>query len=674
MAISKQQLDEYGVSVLQNSGRTFAYEKGGYGFNSGVREITGGDLSGIDPTAIQGVDKWDSDYLKGLGYSGIDTSKANVNMQGFQDILTGYSSNKANQAAGAALQSKIDASNAAVMAGGKPTYEVQAPVAPPPSNVSTTPQEAAVSGLQMPNLSSLVGSRAVPGQEQLEFFNTQTGKGFGNPEELSAFVNQQLGNNATNPQNVFDFLKSQQSPAQQGLNAAKMSGPAPQDSGAARSAVQSFTPPQPPSTAGIDAQLTEDLGYQQLLKDQAEYNSVVNQTKSLTQEYEGLVKKMGVESMNTQLLNAQKIIDGTEEDIRAEVQSAGGFATDSQVQALANARNKQLIKNYNNLLNAKQMAMEQVNNMVNLASQDRSFALQTIQQKMQINEKLASYRDKFVSNAKEGYNNIINAVGYNGLYDMLKNNPTGIALVERTLGLGAGGLQSLMQAQRYQNNLADMQKAGITTRFGNKGGEIQDALTGYGYTSPQDFLDKTGLTLEQAQAKGMISNVVPQTKLDTKIIETGGRQLLINAQTGATIKDLGAIQKSSSGGGGGGTAGERLLSSQNTVINKYGSQLDQQRQQSSDGYANPDTYRQAKRKYIAAGGSINDFFQSFPIEVYVSPPNRKGDLVGTSNEIKQTAASQNDSRLSELNAKSDGGENLDKLSTSELMEYFNLSK
>lgn len=295
-------------------------------------------------------------------------------------------------------------------------------------------------------------------------------------------------------------------PFTQGLETAKASGPAPQDAGEARGAVQAAmsaptfykpdansaqvvnskgekltydqylaqggkpdfsntkvgTPPVPDQASplnGIEQSLAEDKGYQQLLADRAEYNSVENQSKSLLDFYNQAVKDAGIPAINTELLNTKNIIDGTEDDIRNEVKAASGFATDSQVLALASARNKSLIKNYNNLLDTKTMAMEQVNNMVNLAGQDRAFALQNITQKLQIDQQINDYRDKFVNNAKEGYNNYIKAVGYTGLYNSLASDPHSLAIAEQTLGLPSGTIaqaagqeeQSKQQALGQQN-------------------------------------------------------------------------------------------------------------------------------------------------------------------------------------------------------------------------------
>jgi len=79
-------------------------------------------------------------------------------------------------------------------------------------------------------------------------------------------------------------------------------------------------------------------------------------------------------------------------------------------------------------------------------------------------------------------------------------------------------------------------------------------------------------------------------------------------------------------GGGGGTVTERLLVKQETAISKSRKDLSQERATSKDGYANPNTYRDLKASYISAGGSSADFFQAVPIEEFISPANRKGDL------------------------------------------------
>jgi len=71
---------------------------------------------------------------------------------------------------------------------------------------------------------------------------------------------------------------------------------------------------------------------------------------------------------------------------------------------------------------------------------------------------------------------------------------------------------------------------------------------------------------------------------------------------------------------------ERILLKQNDVLSQARAALEREKASSKDGAANPDTYRKFKADYIAANGNANDFFQAVPVETYIDPSNRKGDL------------------------------------------------
>lgn len=211
---------------------------------------------------------------------------------------------------------------------------------------------------------------------------------------------------------------------------------------------------KPTPIQGIEAQLAQDPGYQQLLNDYSEYNNAINQTKSLADTYNQIASSSGLDSINTQLLNTKKVIEGTEEDIRNEIKAVNGFASDSQVLALASARNKTLIKNYNALVDQQTNIQNKVNTMVNLASQDRTYALQVAFQKLQIDEQLLNYRQKFIQNAQEAYKNTISAIGYDGLYALVDGDPKSISLIEKTLGLPSGGLNQAATTANKQRLVA----------------------------------------------------------------------------------------------------------------------------------------------------------------------------------------------------------------------------
>ncbi len=201
--------------------------------------------------------------------------------------------------------------------------------------------------------------------------------------------------------------------------------------------------PQNQTTQAVDQRIEQDPGYQQLLADRQEFTNIQMQHQSLTEEYEGLTKKLGIPKLNTQLMNMKNIIDGTEDDIRNEVTKAGGFATDSQVMALSFARNKQLVKNYNNLLETKQQAMETLNTMIGLAGQDRQFAMASVSQKMQIDQQIMEYKDKMQNNAQQTYQKLVDQIGFKGLYDSANGDPYYVSMIEKTLGLHPGGLAQL---------------------------------------------------------------------------------------------------------------------------------------------------------------------------------------------------------------------------------------
>ncbi len=266
---------------------------------------------------------------------------------------------------------------------------------------------------------------------------------------------------------------------------------------------------------GIEAQLAADPGYQQLLKDYAEFNNIQEQSKTLVETYDEVVKKSGLEAINMELVNMKSVIEGTEDDIRNEVKAASGFATDSQVMALAQARNKTLIKSYNKLVDQQAAIKDQVNTMINLASQDRQFAMQSITQKLQIDQQILDYRDKFVRNAREGYNNVINAIGYTGLYESLKSDPGSLALAERTLGMPSGtlaqGASQELQARLEKQKQIDFDNSMKTESL---------------------KLDKQRVGLEGARL-----NLARQeaSKGSTSVVDTGNGKVLVTYDSNGNI-------------------------------------------------------------------------------------------------------------------------------------------
>lgn len=236
------------------------------------------------------------------------------------------------------------------------------------------------------------------------------------------------------------------SPYKQGFQQTQASGvPVAKTMGEASSTIQSTVPNTNEAPSPLTAIVDTDSTFDSIFTQFDDYFSPIKQKQSLLQEYQSMEQTLGINAMNAELLNSKRIIEGTEDDIRSEVQAVSGFATDSQVLALSNARNKSLVKNYNYLLEARDSAMTQLNTMMNLSMKDREIATQEFDTKMNFAFKVKEFQQKAIDNAKEGYNNVINTVGYKGLYDSLvaSGDKTAISTVEKTLGMAQGQLSKL---------------------------------------------------------------------------------------------------------------------------------------------------------------------------------------------------------------------------------------
>lgn len=324
----------------------------------------------------------------------------------------------------------------------------------------------------------------------------------------------------------------------QGFNNAIATGqPAPQSAGEARSAVASNIPQQPADTSTIDTQLANDKGYQQLVQQQKDYEASESQQISLVDEYKKLTKSAGIDQINTDLVNMKNVIDGTEDDIRNEVQAANGFATDSQVMALASSRNKQLIKNYNTLLDTKTAQMDYINTMVGLQKDDRSLAQQSLQNRMQFTQQELNYRDKFVNNAQEAYKNTINAIGYDGLYASLKNDSKAMGLAEQVLGLQPGQMALAGQAaEKARTQKAQMDALDIQAKRA-------DISNTYSEISARNNPAPKELTAAQAQAMGYGTRTLQAAAVINSLGATVSKKPSVNFPFG--LGGLNALKSSS---------------------------------------------------------------------------------------------------------------------------------
>lgn len=223
-----------------------------------------------------------------------------------------------------------------------------------------------------------------------------------------------------------------------------------ENAGAATGAVQGAlkdaagTPPPPGGQQIMDIfSAGEDPAMDAIQKAYSDFYNPKNQTMSLMDTYNKLTKDSGLAELNADLINYKNIINGTEDDIRTEITKAGGFATESQVAAMTNSRNKSLIANYNNLLETKEAINEQINTMMGFAQQDRTYAQQQFEGRMGFEIKKVEMGRQAQQFATTQLNNIASKVGYAGLLAMTGGDPYATARAEKALGMSAGGLQQL---------------------------------------------------------------------------------------------------------------------------------------------------------------------------------------------------------------------------------------
>ena len=341
---------------------------------------------------------------------------------------------------------------------------------------------------------------------------TATATPFTQPDLRTQAVNQLKGMGYASPdegeiQGAMDSLKSKYT---QGLNLVKNAGVAsPMDSGVASAGIQTALPtPQAPEISVVGGIMETDSAFDGLLTLYDQMMSTENQKTSLVDEYTKLSKNLGIEALNAELIDAKRIIEGTEDDIRAEVTATGGFATESQVLALANARNKSLIKNYNVLLETRDNAMTQLNTMMNLTVEDRKSAEAEFDRKLGFAFKVAEFQERATTNARNTYMTLGEQMGWDTMLSSVSAYERGV--IGKTLGLNEGGLSSLAERSR-QNRALKLQEQGLDMDI--KRQQLYNlALTGRKLSADLTEVSGADSILNLSQAEGSIQQIQQLTQ------------------------------------------------------------------------------------------------------------------------------------------------------------------
>lgn len=238
---------------------------------------------------------------------------------------------------------------------------------------------------------------------------------------------------------------------ERGFESAKADGTK-ADASTARSIIQRYSPSSTGDTASQFVQADPFIG--NLVTAWQDFIKPENQRTSLSDTYKQMVQNSGIEAIDTELINTKNIIEGSEDDIRNEITKAGGFATESQILALTNARNKQLIKNYNTLLDTRNAKEKYLNTMIGLEAQDRQAADARFESMFNMGVQLADYQQRMKQNAEDRMRWLSQNIGFDGLEDSAGGDPYYTSLIEQSLGLAPGGLSSLANQARVDREFA----------------------------------------------------------------------------------------------------------------------------------------------------------------------------------------------------------------------------
>ncbi len=233
---------------------------------------------------------------------------------------------------------------------------------------------------------------------------------------------------------------------QKGFDKATADGKGAESTGTeALTTVGEYAPVEPKTSPVIANFFQQDPFMGQLLKSYQDFTNPINQRKSLTETYQTYLKDSGIQAIDMELINTKKVIEGTEDDLRTEITKAGGFATESQVLALTNSRNKQLIKNYNTLLETRNSKEKYLTTMIGLEALDRESADKKFEQSFNMAFQIADYGQKMQTNAIASLDRVKGAIGWDGLLTATQNDPYTQKLIEKTYGLPQGGLELAAQ-------------------------------------------------------------------------------------------------------------------------------------------------------------------------------------------------------------------------------------
>lgn len=403
------------------------------------------------------------------------------------------------------------------------------------------------------------------------------------------------------------------------LNASGQTAPA--TGGQARAAISNI-PAQQAAPNYVNTLTAVEPQIDSIYRTWQEYMAPQNQRQSLTETYKSMRKDEGVAQLDTELLNMKNVIEGSEDDIRNEITKAGGFATESQVIALTNSRNKQLVKNYNTLLETRNAKNEYINTLIGLESKDREAADAQFDKRMNFSMQVMQYRDNMQKNAL----NMYEKVGWDNVYAGTGGNPYYVALAEKTAGLPAGSLANIASQTQQERNMS-LQKENLQLDVLRSNLQTDDMQR----NNIQSQINERNSTLTGANGAPKTLTGKPQTEGQSKANGYADRALKSNALTSPLDLEM---------RGGFGSIFPNALQTQNRQSYEQAKEdfITAVLRKESGAQISPEEFRRDEKKYFATFGDTDATIKQKQVarqtqidnlyrEANVARPALPGDIV-----------------------------------------------
>lgn len=258
------------------------------------------------------------------------------------------------------------------------------------------------------------------------------------------------------------------SPYEKGFNAATNAGVSnPSSPGNARTVVSTYADQNSTqSNPNVDNFLSTNPFIQQTNKQLMDFIS----PQSTRDSIQGYVDQLATDrteltGLKTELMNNKRIIEGTSDDIRNEVTKANGFATESQVQALALARNKTLISRNAQLTDLIQSQQDAVNTDTSLLSSEKQLAQNETSNRMSI-LKYQQDNTQFMFNAANDTYKTLMDKNPDALYKSLKDDPTQAERFTAITGLGLDTVKGIVENQKAAQFKATLENQKLQAEIG----------------------------------------------------------------------------------------------------------------------------------------------------------------------------------------------------------------